>query len=306
MSQWRSSQRFFFFKKQKKHLSQSVAAEESFEWKVNRVRQEFPINILRSVLPLPPLFLLLLPFFHLFQINRVALIQCVSCRLPWRPFDPVFQSLPLGQTCFSSVCCTPALEAAAALRQTMGCCARLAPPFSSCRSHFPLCFLSPRYLSLLTIFFGSQVLSNTVSLSYSLCFPLVTPKQPSLSMGIQNAQGKRRGQDLSEAALQGEKRGRQGTSLCAIPPHSLSVCTVDLIPLKNMWPVLLSLNLYLLYLFNYWCLAVVFFLLSSLAAHLSVAYRWEAAKLYCCRCCAVIQSSIFISVCAHSCITKQQ
>lgn len=115
--------------------SQSGKAKESFEWKVNWVRQWFLINILYPVLPLPPLFLLL-PFFPLFQINRVALIQCVSCRLPWRLFDPVFQSLPLGQTCFSSVCCTPALEAAAVLRQTMGCCARLTPPFSSCRSHF--------------------------------------------------------------------------------------------------------------------------------------------------------------------------
>lgn len=56
------------------------------------------------------------PWFHPFQINRVALIHCVSCRLPWRLFDPVFQSLHLGQTCFSSVCCTPALEAAASLR----------------------------------------------------------------------------------------------------------------------------------------------------------------------------------------------
>lgn len=68
-----------------------------------------------SVAPpsLPPA-LLRLPFFPLFQINRVALIQCVSCRLPRRLFDPVFQSLPLGQTCFSSVCCTPALAATAA------------------------------------------------------------------------------------------------------------------------------------------------------------------------------------------------
>lgn len=84
------------------------------------------------MLPLPPLFFFLVPFFHLSQINRVALIQCVSRRLPGRLFDPVFQSLPLGQTCFSSVCCTPAL-AAASLRQTMGCCA--CPP-PSCRFHF--------------------------------------------------------------------------------------------------------------------------------------------------------------------------
>ena len=58
MIQWRSSQRLFggflvsvFFAQ-----SQSGAAEESLEWKVNWVRQEFLINIPDSVLPLPPLF----------------------------------------------------------------------------------------------------------------------------------------------------------------------------------------------------------------------------------------------------------
>lgn len=96
-----------------------MAADQSSEQKerADRVRQEFLMNILHSPLPLPPSLppaLLRLPFFPLFQINRVALIQCVSCRLPRRLFDPVFQSLPLGQTCFSSVCCTPALAATAA------------------------------------------------------------------------------------------------------------------------------------------------------------------------------------------------
>lgn len=188
------------------------------------MRQWFLINILYSVLPLPPLFLLLLPFFPLFQINRVALIQCVSCRLPWRLFDPVFQSLPLGQTCFSSVCCTPALEAAAALRQTMGCCARLTPPFSSCRSHFLSVFFESSLSLSPYCFFFSHVLSIFLSLSYSLCFPLVTPRQPSLSMGIQDAQGKGRGQDLSEAALLGGKKERNRGPLFLPLLLTLSFC----------------------------------------------------------------------------------
>lgn len=99
-------------------------------------------------LPPPPLSFLL-PCFHLFQINRVALIQCVSCRLPWRLFDPVFQSLHLGQTCFSSVCCTPALEAAASLRQTM-------PPLHT-HTHTQRILLSPLYLSFSTIFWPGFV-----------------------------------------------------------------------------------------------------------------------------------------------------
>lgn len=102
----------------------------------------------------------------------MALIQCVSCRLPWRLFDPVFQSLPLGQTCFSSVCCTPALEAAAALRQTMGCCARLAPPPPP-PSPLPVAltfsvFLNPRYLSLFLPIFFSGSLNLRRSFSHSL------------------------------------------------------------------------------------------------------------------------------------------
>ena len=111
-------------------------------------------------------------------------------------------------------------------------------------SHSPLFFLS---LSLFLRFFESSLsLSSSYrffrfspSLSYSLCFPLVTPKKPSLSMGIQDAQGKGRGQDLSEAALLGEKRARQGTSFSfpsTPPPHSLFLFT----PLKKMQPVLSS------------------------------------------------------------------
>lgn len=129
-------------------------------------------------------------------------------------------------------------------------------PLSFLSLSLSLYFLSPLYLSLLTVFFLSSSLH--LSLSYSLCFPLVTPKQPSLSMGIQDAQGKGRGQDLSEAALPGEKRReRQGTSLSSTPPHSvfLSVQLI-LFPRKRCsqsFPP--TLNLYLLYLFNCWCLA---------------------------------------------------
>ena len=78
------------------------------------------------------------------------------------------------------------------------------------------------FLSLLFSLSLSRRFSPFLCLSpCSLCFPLVTPKQPSLSMGIQSAQGKGRGQNLSEAALPGGQRERRGSSLC--PPHSLSV-----------------------------------------------------------------------------------
>ncbi len=133
--------------------------------------------------------------------------------------------------------------------------------FESSLSLSPYCFFFPL----------SQVLSISLSLSYSLCFPLVTPKQPSLSMGIQDAQGKERGQDLSEAALSGEKERERGDlSLSSTPPHSVFL-SVQLFPWKRCSqssPP--TLNLYLLYLFNCWCLAEVFreffFLLCSSAA----------------------------------------
>lgn len=81
-------------------------------------------------------------------------------------------------------------------------------PFFFLSLSLSLCFLSPLYLSLLTVF--SLVFPPSFCLSYSLCFPLVTPKQPSLSMGIQGAQGKGRGQDLSEAALPGGNQRNRG------------------------------------------------------------------------------------------------
>lgn len=98
-------------------------------------------------------------------------------------------------------------------------------------------------ISLFSYQFFSQVPSISVALSLtrSLCFPLVTPKQPSLSMGIQDAQRKWRGQDLSEAALPGEIRRRRGPlSLLYSSSLALSVHTVDFIPLKKMQPVLSS------------------------------------------------------------------
>lgn len=139
-----------------------------------------------------------------------------------------------------------------------------------------LCFFeSSLSLSPYGFFFPlSQVLSISLSLSYSLCFPLVTPKQPSLSMGIQDAQGKEGGQDLSEAALLGEK-----LSLSSTPPHSvfLSVQLI-LLPWKRCSqssPP--TLNLYLFYLFNFWCLAEVFreyfFSCPCRLQTLSVSYR---------------------------------
>lgn len=153
--------------------------------------------------------LFLLPF-HLFQINRVALIQCVSCRLPWRLFDPVFQSLPLGQTCFSSVCCTPALEAAAALRQTMGCCARLAPPSSSCRSHFLSVFLSPLYLFSYQFF--SQVSSIFVSLSLTRSASLCSHQSSPLSAWTsRKPRGREEARISAQQPSQGEIR-ETGTS----------------------------------------------------------------------------------------------
>lgn len=141
-----------------------------------------------------------------------------------------------------------------------------------------LCFLSPHYLSLLTVFFFlslSQVLSISLSFSYSLCFPLVTPKQPSLSMGIQE-QG--RGQDLSEAALPGEKkeRERQGDlSLSSTPPQSLSAQLILFCWKRRSLPSPPTLNLYLLYLFNCWCLAVLLRVVSRPCWQptFSVAYR---------------------------------
>lgn len=60
----------------------------------------------------------------------------------------------------------------------------------------------------------------------SLCFPLVTPRQPSLSMGIQDAQRKGRGQDLGEAALPGEIRERRGTSFSPPPPQPLRLAAL--------------------------------------------------------------------------------
>lgn len=73
--------------------------------------------------------------------------------------------------------------------------------------------------------------------------------QPSLSMGIQDAQGKGRGQDLSEAALLGGEKGeRRGTT-------PLSRCLRRRQRSSRFPPP--TLNLYLLYLFNCWRLAAV-------------------------------------------------
>lgn len=225
MSQWSLSQsNFFFFLSAQ---SQSGKAEESFEWKVNWVRQWFLINILYPVLPLPSLFLLL-PFFPLFQINRVALIQCVSCRLPRRLFDPVFQSLPLGQTCFSSVCCTPALEAAAALRQTMGCCVHLTPPFLPVALTFSLFFEASLSLSLLTVFFFSFVFSPSLCLSLTHSASLWScQSSPPSAWASRIPGGREEARTSAKQPSLEEKREKHSSWL------SLSVSTVDVTPLKK-------------------------------------------------------------------------
>lgn len=89
------------------------------------------------------------------------------------------------------------------------------PP--SCRSHFlcVCCFVFSFFSQVISLFFFSyhfvSQVPSTLRLffSRSLCFPLVTPKQPSLNMGIEDARRKQRGQDLSEAALLGEISKRQ-------------------------------------------------------------------------------------------------
>lgn len=96
-------------------------------------------------------------------------------------------------------------------------------PFS-CRSHFLGFFfmflsISVSFLAIFFVFSGS--LHPCFCSSHSLCFPLVTPRQPSLSMGIQDAQRKVGGQDLSEAALPVEIWERQGTSFSPPPPQPL-------------------------------------------------------------------------------------
>lgn len=121
----------------------------------------------------------------------------------------------------------------------MGCCACLAPPFSSCCSH-SLRFLCPLYLSLRHLFFLSLRFSPSLSLSLAL-LPFGHAKGAS-AVGIRGAQGKGRGQDLSQAALLGGKK-RRGTSLSSTPPHSISNS--------------LNLSLYLLYLCDCWCLSEV-------------------------------------------------
>ncbi|CAB1435562.1 unnamed protein product [Pleuronectes platessa] len=68
-------------------------------------------------------------------------------------------------------------------------------------------------------------------------------------MGIQSAQGRGRGQNLSEAALPGGQRERRGSSLC--PPHSLFLSVPLVLSLRGRcspsFPPT-TLNLYLLYL----------------------------------------------------------
>lgn len=134
-----------------------------------------------------------------------------------------------------------------------GCCSpethhgllRSLPPLSSCRSHF---------LSLFWVLFIS--LRFSPSLSHSLCFPLVTPQPPSLSMGMQDAQGKDRGQDLSEAALLGERKRDRVFLSC---PLLLNLIRSVLFPWKRCsWSSPPTLKLYLRFLFNFLCLAVRF------------------------------------------------
>lgn len=183
-------------------------------------------------------------------------------------------------------------------------------------SHSPFFFLSLSlslcFLSLSPYcFFSPRVLSISLSLSCSLCFPLVTPKQPSLSMGIQGAQGKGRGQNLSEAALPGEKRESQETSLSSTPLLSLSFRLYSWFhsPEKDAASPLLPHR-------TFTCSTCIIagvwlqgtggsFSWPCWRQTLSVAYRQEAAKFYY-GCCVVIQSRLFISVRAPSSITKQQ
>lgn len=239
----------------------------------------------------------------------------MSCRLPWRLFDPVFQSLPLGQTCFSSVCCTPALEAAAALRQTMGCCARLAPPSSSCRSHFLSVFLSPLYLSLSSCsFFLSVRFSPSLSLSLSLTllpFGHAEAALPQHGHPGCPREGKRPGPQRSSPP--GRNKSEWGDLSFSLTLLTCSFCLYSWLLFR--WKSCSqssppTLNLYLLYLFNCWCLAVVLdwggggsFLLSCFAADPQCGL--QIRRKLCC-CCSVIWSRLFQSACAHGRITKQQ
>lgn len=179
-------------------------------------------------------FLSFLPFFHLLQINRVALIQCVSCRLPRRLFDPVFHSLPLGQTCFSSVCCTPALEAAAAaaaaLRQTIGCCL-LQPP----HLHHHL-FPTPLPVALTFCCFSPLYRSLPFSFSYHpfhlALLPFghatVQPPPPPLSQGILDAQRKGRGQGSGQNHPPRRNLRKRGMSSISPPPLPPKLLTLSL------------------------------------------------------------------------------
>lgn len=179
------------------------------------------MNILHSPLPLPPSLppaLLRLPFFPLFQINRVALIQCVSCRLPRRLFDPVFQSLPLGQTCFSSVCCTPALAATAATAA--------AAATALIQTHLTVISSHCLFFSSISLTFSPFFKPSPLP-ACSLCFPSFSPQKPLFSSGVQ-------------AALRGRPLGREGEPDSCFSPLSLrlslcylSVCTLDLISLSS-------------------------------------------------------------------------
>lgn len=162
---------------------------------------------------------------------RVALIHCVSGRLPWRLFDPVFQSLPLGQTCFSSVCCTPALEAAAAPRWAMGRCARLAAsPPAPTRTHpapfsLPVVLTFPLFFQILFIFlfcFHSGSLHPSVSLT---CSASLWSRR---STGIQDARvGGGGGEEARTSAKQPsweEKSEGKGTCVSLPPLLTLTFC----------------------------------------------------------------------------------
>lgn len=95
-----------------------------------------------------------------------------------------------------------------------------------------LCFLSPHYLSFLTVFFFS--LSGSLHLSVFLLLALLPfgHAKAALPQHGHPGEGKRPGPQWSSPPGRKKKRDRE-TSLSSTPPQSLSVCTVDFVLLKK-------------------------------------------------------------------------
>lgn len=141
------------------------------------------------------------------------------------------------------------------------------------------CFFESSLSLFLPIFF-SGFLHLRVSFSHSLCFPLFTPKQPSLSMDIQETQRKGRGQDLSAAALPGGNKRDGDLFLSSTPPPHLLHLSVllILIPWKRCSRLLprwtFTCSTCLIVCVWLWCSGKFFLSCTHWQQTLSVAYRW--------------------------------